>query len=229
MCNPQIISFATSALTKRDVAGLRVLEVGSYDHNGSVRALVEPLEPKSYLGVDIAHGHGVDAICGVEDLVATFGDGAFDVVVCTEVVEHVQDWRTALFNLKTVTADGGVLVLTTRSRGFYFHGYPLDFWRYEASDMREVFADMKIECLESDSPESPGVFVKARRVGPIAPKSALETIDLYSIVRRKRTHDATQADRRIAVAMVATKRGAHAVLPQPVKRLARRAISAFQR
>jgi hypothetical protein len=51
---------------------------------------VERLQPREYVGVDIAPGEGVDRICPAERPLADFGRGSFDVVVCTEVLERVR-------------------------------------------------------------------------------------------------------------------------------------------
>jgi SAM-dependent methyltransferase len=129
------------------------LEVGARDVNGSVRPILEALQPAKYVGVDIEEGVGVDEICDVEDLVDRFGQGTFDVVVATELMEHVVHWRAAMRQMVGVTAGGGVVVITTRSRGFPYHGYPHDHWRYEQDDMRDVFG-AAVELLEPD-PEEP--------------------------------------------------------------------------
>ncbi len=103
MCDQQCLDFVRGALTAENVAGKRVLEVGSLDVNGSARAILEPLGPSDYTGVDIAHGPGVDVICNSEKLVEKFGAASFDVVVSTEMLEHVQDWRLVVSNLKNDT------------------------------------------------------------------------------------------------------------------------------
>ncbi|HEY7523200.1 MAG TPA: methyltransferase domain-containing protein [Candidatus Limnocylindrales bacterium] len=162
MCNASGIAFGERHLTAAEVQGRDVLEVGAFDVNGSVRPHVEALKPRSYLGVDIAPGPRVDLVLDAGNLVARFGEAAFDLVITTEMVEHVRDWRTIVRNLKGVLRPGGSLLLTTRSIGFPYHGWPHDFWRYEPDDMRAIFADMEILALEPDS-LSPGVFVFARR------------------------------------------------------------------
>ena len=162
MCNDACIEFAAGQLHKDDVEDKRVLEVGARDVNGSVRSLVEALGPAAYLGVDLEGGPGVDAVCRAEDLVRSYGPESFDLVISTEMLEHVRNWRTVISNLKRVIAPGGVLLLTTRSKGFGFHGYPFDFWRYEMTDMEVLFSDFSIEALIPDRCH-PGVLFKGRK------------------------------------------------------------------
>jgi SAM-dependent methyltransferase len=73
------------------------------------------------------------AIC--EDI--PFPDGAFDSIVCADVLEHVQDEVKSLNELRRVLAPGGLLILTTPHRGWFDLldpvNYPLRFapliWR----------------------------------------------------------------------------------------------------
>ena len=68
MCNASGIVFGATALTPADVEGKRVIEVGAYDVNGSLRPVLTGWKPAEYMGVDIAEGPGVDVICPVEAL-----------------------------------------------------------------------------------------------------------------------------------------------------------------
>ena len=52
-----------------DVKGKAVIKVGVYYVNGSYRSIVQPLEPASYIGVDIEKGPGVDQLCDAYNLV----------------------------------------------------------------------------------------------------------------------------------------------------------------
>ena len=187
MCNKRVTSFVADHLLSEDVLGKRVLEVGSYDYNGSTRSDIMRFRPSSYLGVDIQQGPGVDEVADICDLTRRFGTEAFDVVVTTEVLEHVENWRGAIANLKAVLAPGGLLVVTTRSKGFGFHAAPYDFWRYEEDDIKVIFADLDIEALESDDSSEPGVFVRARKPLQARPLTVpLEAYALYSIVLNRR-------------------------------------------
>jgi SAM-dependent methyltransferase len=194
MCHQSCIDFVASQLSAEEIRGAAVLEVGSRDVNGTVRPLVERAEPASYIGVDIEQGPGVDEICDVSELVARFGPERFDVVLATELLEHVRDWRSAVSQLKEVLCPGGTLVITTRSRGFGVHAYPYDFWRYEPEDMRRIFGDLEIESLERD-PTRPGVFLKARKAQGFEP-ARLDGVALYSIIRGERALDVTDEEAR---------------------------------
>jgi len=166
------------------VNGKSVIEVGSYNVNGSLRSFIESLEPKEYLGVDIELGPGVDQICKAEDLVERFGKNRFDVVISTEMVEHVKRWQEVIYNLKEITKPGGLMLVTTRSEGFPLHGYPFDYWRYEISDMKAIFSDFEMQVLEKDS-DDPGVLLFAKKPHSFKEKN-LKSHRLFSILVGKR-------------------------------------------
>lgn len=142
MCSPAVIRFARVALEESDVRGRSVLEIGSLDVNGSVRPVVESLHPASYTGVDIQTGPGVDIVCDATKVLDRFGKESFDVVISTEVLEHVREWRTVVRNFKLAVKPNGVLLVTTRSVGVDFHRHPFDFWRFDTADFDVIFSDL---------------------------------------------------------------------------------------
>ncbi|MCR6664783.1 MAG: class I SAM-dependent methyltransferase [Methyloversatilis sp.] len=97
--------------------GVRVLEVGSHDVNGSIRKIFEGSE---YLGVDLFEGPGVDVVASGHEL--DFPDGAFDITISSECFEHNPFWVETFANMHRMTADAGVLVMTCASRGRLEHG-----------------------------------------------------------------------------------------------------------
>lgn len=204
MCNNSCIEFG-KRLSREDIEGKRVVEVGSLDVNGTLRPVIESMNPGHYLGIDIEHGPNVDEVCDATDILDRYGEGAFDVVLSTEMLEHVRPWRTVVHNLKMAVSPGGVLLATTRSFGVPYHGYPFDFWRYELDDMTRIFDDMEIETLEPD-PTLPGVMMIARRPAEGFVEKDLSDVDLYSIVTRKRARDVSDLD--VTVGKLRLKTGA---------------------
>jgi len=184
--NTTIYDFFITKADKKEFWDKRVLEVGSRDVNGSLRPFIELyLHPKLYIGVDIENGKGVDRIIPAEELTKNFGIGSFDVVLSSEMLEHVIDWRKVINEMKSVLKESGYIYLTTRSLGFVRHSYPYDCWRFELDDMRQIFSDFEILKLEKDK-DTPGVLLKARK--PMNWKqNDLLGLAMYSMILEKRT------------------------------------------
>src|SRR5687768_11117792 len=106
MCTHACIEFARAHLRSDDVGGATVIEVGSRDVNGSVRSLVNALGPASYIGVDLEAGAGVDEICDATALITRFGREAFDLLISTELLEHVREWRAVISQYKQILKPG---------------------------------------------------------------------------------------------------------------------------
>ena len=167
-----VLKWVPEVLTPQHVTGRRVVEVGSYDVNGTVRPIVEALAPASYLGVDLEAGPGVDDVCPLGDVLPRFGQ--FDLVICTEVLEHVVDWKASLVALADLVRPGGTLLVTTRSEGFPYHPHPVDTWRYTTGALADAVQRLSlvVEQVETD-PQVPGVFLLARK-----PAHRAELLDL---------------------------------------------------
>ena len=181
MCNNLCLNFGWKYLTQEVLEGKDILEVGARDINGTLRYHCEKFKINSYYGIDIEEGKGVDSVLSVYDLIEdTSGVSLYDIVICTEVLEHLEDWRLAVNNMKAVLKSGGYILITTRSKGFKYHAYPHDYWRYEIKDMREIFSDFMNVILGEDSAGEPGVFVFARKPFNWEPND-LSVIELYDI------------------------------------------------
>ena len=162
MCHFSCLEFGANNISKKEIEGKKILEVGSRNVNGSLREILMQYKPYSYLGIDIVQGRGVDRVLDVSKARHTFGEDAFGVVVMTEVLEHIKDWKMAIHNIKHVLESGGLLFLTTRSKGFFRHSFPDDYWRFEVEDMQAIFSDFEILINKKD-PQAAGIFLKARK------------------------------------------------------------------
>jgi SAM-dependent methyltransferase len=125
--NIAVLEFFIENAQKEELENKRILEVGSKYVNGSVRPLIEKFfKPREYIGVDIEEGKFVDIICDAENLIDYFGKETFDVVVATELLEHVKDWRKVINNMKEVLKQN-VYISLPGLKVFPYHGYLYDF------------------------------------------------------------------------------------------------------
>lgn len=107
-------------------SGLKIVDVGSQDVNGSLRQFCP--EGASYIGVDFVEGRGVDVLL-TDPYRLPFDDESVDVVVCSSVFEHSEFfWLLFLECVRIVKADG-LIYLNAPSNG-QVHRYPIDSWRF---------------------------------------------------------------------------------------------------
>ena len=224
MCSDKILEFGRRNISRSEVEGKDVLEVGSrvvQDRSSTLRHQVTDLGPNRYWGIDIIDGYGVDEICSAEKAVDRFGEDSFDVVIATELLEHVRDWKTVVSVLKRLVRPGGILIVTTRSEGFPYHGWPEDHWRYSVDDFAVIFSDMDVLALEPD-PKEPGVFMKARKRAVLVERKP--ELDLYSIILGRRTGRVPLVRTRLFVTRYRLRYGIPRVLPAPVRVRLKRAL-----
>jgi SAM-dependent methyltransferase len=96
----------------------RVLEIGSYDVNGTTRNVFERVT--EYLGVDLAPGPGVDLVSFGHKV--SLPDGSFDITISAECFEHDEHWIETFKNMVRLTAPGGVVIFSCASSGRPEHG-----------------------------------------------------------------------------------------------------------
>lgn len=158
-----VLGWFISAVRNVDIAGKDILEVGSWDANGTIRPMIEIHGPRTYLGVDIQTGPGVDAQVDCHQLTDILGANCADMIVSTEMLEHVRDWKTCIQQMIAALRPGGVLLWTTRSVPFAYHEPP-DCWRYTQQAMFDILtrAGLEPQVVCAD-PEHAGVFVRARK------------------------------------------------------------------
>lgn len=80
--------------------------MGSRDVNGSARPLFSWAE--SYLGIDVAGGAGVNLVADA----AAFDFGVYDLVICTETLEHAANAEKICANANRLLLPGGVFIVT---------------------------------------------------------------------------------------------------------------------
>lgn len=127
-------NFITICLDSLDInTKLRILDVGSYDVNGSYREIFK--RPNwEYIGADIMTGPNVDKVFKSP---YDWGDEQYDVVISGQCLEHVEDIKEWALQLKRVVKNGGFICLIAPC-DCEEHRYPIDCWRILPDGMRFI-------------------------------------------------------------------------------------------
>lgn len=96
---------------------LDILEIGSYDVNGSIR---QYFKNSNYIGVDLIEGKGVDVIG--DGHILDYPDERFDMVISCESFEHNPYWKETFLNMIRMTKKGGLVVFTCATTDRPEHG-----------------------------------------------------------------------------------------------------------
>jgi SAM-dependent methyltransferase len=141
-------SSPTFAVRSPLAAWLRAEAARAADHLGRYRVLdvgcgVKPYFPffepfaDEYVGVDVAN-EAADLEGSVESLPVP--DGSFEIVLCTQVLEHAGDPARAVSELRRVVSPGGRVLASTHGVQVY-HPNPYDFWRWTHAGLERLFAE----------------------------------------------------------------------------------------
>jgi SAM-dependent methyltransferase len=101
---------------------------------------VKPYEPffrpyASYVGVDVDNP-AADLEGAAENL--PVDDASFDLVLCTQTLEHCLDPAAAVRELRRVVAPGGRVLASTHGVQVY-HPAPQDLWRWTHAGLERLF------------------------------------------------------------------------------------------
>lgn len=136
-------------------SSLRTLDIGA--QNGPYAAHF----PRR-VALDIQRGAGVQVIGDVQAL--GIRDASVDVVLCTEVLEHVPDPQRAIDEMYRVLVPGGQLLLTTRFL-FPIHDAPHDYFRFTKYGLRYLLRRFEITEVHEETDAVGTLAVLLQRLG----------------------------------------------------------------
>ncbi|WP_397543339.1 methyltransferase domain-containing protein [Roseovarius salis] len=147
----------------------RVIDLGSYDVNGSYRHLLP--ETVEYTGFDLEPGPGVDVV--LEDPYnIPLPDSSVDVVMSGQMLEHCAHFWRVFTEIARVLKTGGLAFVNAPSAG-PIHRYPVDCYRFYP-DAFQALADWAglrlVHCwLDERGPwrDLVGVFQKDGSLQPL--------------------------------------------------------------
>lgn len=120
----------------------RVLEIGSYDVNGTVRVFFDNCD---YTGIDVIAGNGVDVVCQGQDFTSK---KKFDTIITCEMFEHNMYWKETWLNILKLCKSGGLVVMSCASTGRPEHGTKRTSPNESLSS--ELYGDYYMNLTESD-------------------------------------------------------------------------------
>lgn len=101
----------------------------------------------TYLAADLAGNPHADVELSPDGTVPV-DDGSVDLVLSTQVLEHVEDPALYLSECARVLRPGGSLVLTTHGI-MHLHRDPQDYWRWTCDGLDKVVTDAGLEVRQS--------------------------------------------------------------------------------
>lgn len=148
-----VLDWGAAKVAQLKLSKRYVLEVGGLNENGSLRDLFRG----AYVSLDMREGPGVDIVCSAHQM--PFDDEIFEVVVCTEMLEHDLAFWLSLAEIGRVLRPGGWLLLTARGNGFPHHAYPNDYYRFMPDAAERLLGLARCRAIETcEDPEQSGIF-----------------------------------------------------------------------
>jgi SAM-dependent methyltransferase len=129
-----------TAAEKYDRPGFRILDVAPQVHEGAKKYF----ELAEISTLDIDPESGADYICDLAHC-DSIADDTFDLVFCTEVLEHTDDPFGSVSEIHRILKPMGMVIATTPFN-FRIHRPLPDNWRFTEHGLRLLFK--KFKCLE---------------------------------------------------------------------------------
>ena len=114
------------------------------------------------VALDLHPRPGIQIVADAQAL--GLASGAFDVVLCTEVLEHLPEPRQAINEMYRVLKPGGTLLLTTRFL-FPIHDAPQDYFRFTKYGLRHLLRAFEIVELREETTTIGTLAVLIQRLG----------------------------------------------------------------
>jgi SAM-dependent methyltransferase len=135
--------FRDTYLINQTSKKLKILDVGSYNVNGSYKPIFD-FPNWQYTGLDISSGPNVDII--ISDLYnwSEIATDYFDVVISGQALEHIEFIWLTMTEIKRVMKPGGFCCIICPSQG-QIHKYPIDCWRILPDGMSALAKWAKLE------------------------------------------------------------------------------------
>jgi 2-polyprenyl-3-methyl-5-hydroxy-6-metoxy-1,4-benzoquinol methylase len=136
------------AALKLDKEELCILDIAPEIHKGAK----EHFKNAKIITLDINSNNNPNIVGDICSYNHSIEDNLFDVIFCTEVLEHTENPFEAIKEIKRILKPGGFLYLTTPFN-FRIHNPLPDNWRFTIHGLKQLLKSMiilKIEEINSD-------------------------------------------------------------------------------
>jgi SAM-dependent methyltransferase len=106
--------------------------------------------------LDVEPSPSVDVVGDARGM--PLADASMDVVLCTQVLEHIPDPIAAIGEIRRVLKPGGTLLLSVPSI-FPQHGAPGDYWRFMPQGLQWVLRDFHSVTVRGEAGTVPSIFL----------------------------------------------------------------------
>lgn len=147
--------FVDNYASKINKDEVRILDVGSYDVNGSYKNLFKD-EKYKYQGLDMEKGPNVDIIMKNPYNWNDIETDSFDIVISGQAFEHAEFFWITMSEMTRVLKKDGLLCVIVPN-GFGEHRYPVDCYRFFTDGMIALARYVGLESLHAHTncaPES---------------------------------------------------------------------------
>lgn len=173
-----------------------ILEIGSYQVAGQEEMCnLRRLFPgKTYTGLDVRGGPGVDVVGDVEQL--PFADGSVGTVIAMSAFEHVRHFWRGFAEVKRVLRPAGAFLVSCPF-SLRIHNYPSDYWRFTPEALDVLLEDYPSRLLGWHGPAKSPENVWALAFGAGRPAITPTQFEKYRTLLREYAYEPTRWTRRL--------------------------------
>lgn len=133
----------------QDIGNKIVLDIGSYDVNGTLKPIFK--QAKQYIGLDQASGPNVDIVGSSHEI--PLPDNHVDIIVSSSCFEHDTMFWITFKEMCRLIKPNGFIYINAPSNGPY-HAHPVDNWRFYADAWKALeewalYSKFNIKLIES--------------------------------------------------------------------------------
>ncbi len=139
--------FVEDFASQMSINKIEVLDVGSYDVNGSYKYLFDE-DKYQYMGLDMEKGPNVDIVLDNPYDWSTIATDSFDIVISGQAFEHIEFFWITMSEMTRVLKKDGLLCLIVPN-GFSEHRCPVDCYRFFTDGVVALARYVSLEVLHA--------------------------------------------------------------------------------